>query len=73
MKEYYMNKNKKYKSPFTSDIIINSPQEACQIIMSFCNNCKKNAIDQYHCSGRDSAICDAIKNQIIKDWSKNNI
>ncbi len=57
-----MNKSKKYKSPFTSDIIINSRQEAYQIIMSFCNNCKKGAIEQYHCSGRDSAICDTIQN-----------
>lgn len=59
----------KYKSPMTSEITVTSRQEAYTVIMHFCDYCKKGGIEQYHCSGRDSAMCDAIQEQIAADWS----
>lgn len=59
----------KYKSPMTSEITITSSQEAYTVITHFCDYCKKGAIEQYHCSGRDSAICEAVQAQIVTDWA----
>lgn len=60
----------KYKSPFTKEITINNPKEAKDVVMKFCDHCVKDAIGQFHCSGADTLLCQNVKNQIIKDWSK---
>ncbi len=61
----------KYQSPFTEKIEVNTPQEARQAILQFCSwYCKKDAIGKYHCPGCDSALCNAVKEQIVNDFKK---
>ncbi len=63
---------KTYASPFTRDIEIFSPKDAIYVIHHFCEYCNKGAIDAFHCAGVDSMKCEAVKEQIIKDWSRKN-
>ena len=60
----------KYHSIFTEDIYVNSRQDAYKAIMRFCDYCKKDSIEQYHCSGYHASICQKVKDQIRQDWSK---
>ena len=62
----------KYRSMFTEDIYVNSPEDAYNAIVHFCSYCKKDSIEQYHCSGHHARICQEIKDQIQKDWSNND-
>ena len=58
-----------YESPFTEPIEINTPKEARDAIFQMCTwYCKKDAISQYHCSGRDAAICNELKEKIANDF-----
>ena len=61
----------KYTSPFYGDFEINTPEEAYRTVMDFCGRyCSKGGIEQFHCSGRDAAICDNIKKQICRDFNR---
>lgn len=60
----------KYHSIFTKDIYVNSRRDAYKAIMRFCDYCKKDSIEQYHCSGYHASICQKVKDQIQQDWSK---
>ena len=60
----------KYKSPFTKEIIITNKNEARQAVVRFCDYCLKDAVGQFHCSGKDAAICQAVKDQILMDFKK---
>ena len=52
----------KYTSSFYGKFEINTPEEAYRAVMDFCERyCGKGGIEQFHCSGRDAAICDKIK------------
>lgn len=58
----------RYSSPFTEEIYINSSQKAFIVLTHFCDYCKKDAVDRYHCSGYHASMCEKIKNEIRKDW-----
>ena len=59
-----------YQSPFTEKIEVNTPEEARNAILQMCAwHCKKDAISKFHCSGRDAALCNAVKDKIVNDFS----
>lgn len=61
----------KYTSSFYGKFEINTPEEAYRAVMDFCERyCGKGGIEQFHCSGRDAAICDKIKEQICRDFNR---
>lgn len=58
-----------YKSPFIKDVEVNTKEEARKAILQMCEQyCNKDAIGKLHCSGRDAALCNAVKNRIAKDF-----
>ena len=59
-----------YKSSFTEEIIIDTPQEAYNILTHFCDYCQKDSIGRFHCPYVDAKECEATKNEIKKDWLK---
>ena len=59
-----------YQSPFTRPIEITSQKEAHDAYLDFCHYCRKDAIEKiFHCSCRDIKLCEAVKQQILNDWS----
>ncbi len=59
-----------YQSPFTEKIEVNTPKEARNAIFQMCTGyCKKDAISKFHCSCHDAALCNAVKDKIINDFS----
>ncbi len=62
-----------YQSPFTRPIEITSQKEAHDIYLDFCYYCEKGAIDMFHCSYRDSKLCEAVREQILNDWSNETL
>ena len=63
-----------YKSPFTRDVEVNTKEEARKAILQMCAQyCNKDAIGKLHCSGRDAALCNAVKNKIAEDFCTTNI
>jgi hypothetical protein len=59
-----------YSSPFTNPIKIIDAKDALYVIHHFCENCRKDAISQFHCCYADSKQCELVKQQIINDFSK---
>ena len=60
----------KYRSQFTEEIEVNSPEEAFRAVTHFCDYCVMGAIEQYHCSGYRSSLCEQTKDKIRADWLK---
>jgi hypothetical protein len=63
------NKMAVYKSPFTSEITVNTKEEAVDAYIGFCGYCNKDGISQFHCSWADAKKCHEVMEQIIKDFS----
>lgn len=59
---------KTYMFPFCGTQTVDGPQEAFSLLTHFCNLCSKDAVEQFHCSGADAAKCEAVKEQVRKDW-----
>ena len=61
---------KEYNHPFGEKLVVSTPEEAVQVITHFCDYCKKDGISRFHCAGRDSLLCEKVKEDIVKDFRR---